>query len=224
MTKNSTPESPAERRLERLRNADVTPTMQRLAILECLEETPDHPTAELIFERVRKLHPTIARGTVFNTLDALTKAGAILRLTIDPSAARYDADLDPHIHFRCRVCGQLIDFHDQPNRRIENANGHRVETIRTYAYGVCSECLHAETSQQKKAEGNERPPSGKSGSKRRPASDGKTTQPEKAEDSATSPASKNGSRRRSASDGNARQQKKPEPSSASDSTSRREVH
>jgi len=188
----------AERRLERLRKAGVTPTIQRLAILECLEETRDHPTADVVFERVRKIHPTIARATVFNTLDALTKAGAVLRLTIDPSAARYDADLDPHVHFRCRTCGRLIDFHNQPNRRLKSVDGHRVETIRTYAYGVCSDCLqepnHAGSSEQKMTKANE-----------------------------SSPTRKNGSKRRSASDGNASQQKKAKPSSAGYSTSLGEV-
>ena len=188
----------AELRLGRLRAAGVTPTIQRLAILECLEETRDHPTADVIYDRVRKVHPTIARATVFNTLDALTKAGAILRLTIDPTAARYDADLDPHVHFRCRVCGQLFDFHNQPNRRLKNVDGHRVETIRTYAYGVCSDCLqeanHAGGSEQQKTKGND-----------------------------TAPTRKNGSKRPSASDGNASQQKKAKPASASDSASRREV-
>ena len=183
MTQRSESETPAELRLERLRSAGVTPTMQRLAILECLEETRDHPTADLIYERVRKVHPTIARATVFNTLDALTKAGAILRLTIDPAAARYDADLDPHVHFRCRVCGQLIDFHNQPSRRLKSVDGHRVETIRTYAYGVCSDCLRNETGQQND---NDASPTSKNGSKRRSARDKNTSLQKKAKPSSAS--------------------------------------
>ena len=158
----------AEHRLQRLRDAGVTPTMQRLAILECLEETCDHPTADLIYERVREIHPTIARATVFNTLDALTKAGAILKLTIDPAAARYDADLAPHVHFRCRICGALLDFHDQPRRRLKDVDGHRVETVRTYAYGVCSDCLQEETVPVTDRKTSSQ---GKNGSKRRSAAD-----------------------------------------------------
>ena len=131
-----------EKRIKRLRDAGIGPTIQRLAVLEFLEGVNTHPTADEVYEGVRKQCPTIARATVYNTLDALTQAGEILRLTIDPSASRYDADRSPHVHFRCRVCGALLDL-PAPKRRslAGSVNGHKVETVRTYAYGVCAQCL-----------------------------------------------------------------------------------
>jgi len=129
------------KRMERLKKAGISPTIQRLAILKCLEESTEHPTADEVYAKLRKDYPTIARATVYNTLDALTKAGAILRLTIDPAACRYDADLEPHLHFRCRVCGRLFDIPSETQARPEQLDGHRVESIRTYAYGVCADCL-----------------------------------------------------------------------------------
>lgn len=127
--------------MTRLRQAGVNPTMQRLAIYACLEVSSDHPTAEEVYERVHDLYPTIARATVYNTLDLLSQAGAILRLSIDPSASRYDADLGPHIHFRCRRCERIIDLEESWHTYRERVEGHRVESVRTYAYGVCSACL-----------------------------------------------------------------------------------
>jgi len=130
--------------MRRLRDAGISPTMQRMAILEYLEETHSHPTADEVYAAVRKSYPTIARATVYNALDALTKAGTILRLTIDPGASRYDADLEPHIHFRCRVCDALLDLPAPKRRALAGCvNGHRVESVRTYAYGVCADCLNA---------------------------------------------------------------------------------
>ena len=130
--------------MERLRNAGISPTMQRLAILEHLEGTRSHPTADEVYAQLRREYPTIARATVYNTLEALTNAGAILRLTADPTASRYDADLEPHIHFRCHVCGGLYDIAvNTANTLGENVDGHRVESVRTYAYGVCAECLES---------------------------------------------------------------------------------
>ncbi|MEW5825316.1 MAG: transcriptional repressor [Candidatus Bipolaricaulota bacterium] len=138
-----------EKRMERLREAGVTPTMQRLAILAFLEGTKTHPTADEVYAAVHREHPTIARATVYNTLDALTRAGTILRLSVDPSAARYDADLGPHVHFRCRVCGGVYDLDIEAtqclNKRVE---GHEVEAVRTYAFGVCSSCLDAKRSSE----------------------------------------------------------------------------
>ena len=132
------------KRVEKLKKAGISPTIQRVAILKCLEESHDHPTADEVYAKLRHDYPTIARATVYNTLDALTKAGAILRLTIDPTACRYDADLEPHVHFRCRVCGRLFDLPSGPPDRLAQADGHRVESIRTYAYGVCADCLEEE--------------------------------------------------------------------------------
>jgi Fe2+ or Zn2+ uptake regulation protein len=130
-----------EKRMARLRDAGVTPTMQRLAILEYLEGTRAHPTADEVYAAVHKTCPTIARATVYNTLEALTKAGTILQLTVDPAAARYDADLGPHVHFRCRLCGVVYDIDAKQESCLGGlVKGHRVESVRTYAFGVCASC------------------------------------------------------------------------------------
>jgi len=130
--------------MARLRSAGVTPTMQRLAVLEYLERTKSHPTADEVYVEVRRTCPTIARATVYNTLEALTKADTILQLTVDPAAARYDADLGPHVHFRCRLCGVVYDIDAKQESCLgDMVKGHRVESVRTYAFGVCSSCCDA---------------------------------------------------------------------------------
>ena len=117
--------------------------MQRLAILEFLETTHDHPTADEVFRAVRETCPTIARATVYNTLEALICAGAIHRLTIDPNVSRYDADVKSHMHFRCRICRRVYDLPlEEADDRVRRVDGHKIETVRTYAYGVCSDCLN----------------------------------------------------------------------------------
>ena len=132
-------------RSDQLRELGLTPTIQRMAVLDCLEKTKKHPTADQVLVAVRKKFPSVSRATVYNTLDALTKAGLILQITVDPAVARYDADLEPHAHFRCRICGTVydivIDEHSHPDEYIE---GHHVEFVRTYAYGVCARCLRKE--------------------------------------------------------------------------------
>ena len=96
---------------------------------------------------MRKKYPSISRATVYNTLDALTRAGVVLRLTVDPAATRYDADLKPHAHFRCRICQKVydIELRDEEPTGL-NADGHLVESVRTYAYGVCASCREKGTS------------------------------------------------------------------------------
>jgi Fur family peroxide stress response transcriptional regulator len=128
-------------RSERLREVGLIPTIQRLAVLECLYKTRQHPTADEVLSAVRQKFPSISRATVYNTLDALTKAGMVFRLNVDPTVARYDADLGPHAHFRCRICRKVYDIEVQGEHPIGvRADGHLIESVRTYAYGVCASC------------------------------------------------------------------------------------
>ena len=132
---------------ETLRQVGLVPTIQRLAVLEWLCKTNEHPTADQVHSAVRKKFPSISRATVYNTLDALTKAGMVLRLSVDPTVARYDADLGPHAHFRCRVCQKVYDIKTKQGKPIDvKADGHLVESVRTYAYGVCADCIEKERS------------------------------------------------------------------------------
>jgi len=113
-----------------------------LAVLDCLEKTNRHPTADQVLVSVRKLFPSVSRATIYNTLQALTKAGMILQITVDPAVARYDADLGPHAHFRCRICNTVYDIGvDEEFDRDSYVEGHHIEAVRTYAYGVCEKSI-----------------------------------------------------------------------------------
>ena len=129
-------------RSDKLRERGLTPTIQRMAVLECLERTRKHPTADQVLAAVRKTFPSVSRATVYNTLEALTRAGIILQITVDPAVARYDADIGPHAHFRCRICNVVYDVvMDKDFDLGDYVEGHHVEAVRTYAYGVCEKCL-----------------------------------------------------------------------------------
>ncbi|MCK4410698.1 transcriptional repressor [Candidatus Bipolaricaulota bacterium] len=125
----------------KLRQLGLVPTIQRVAVLEMLEDNHSHPTAGEVYEGVKDQFPSIARATVYNTLEALKKAGTIRELTIAREAARYDYDPSFHPHFLCRVCGDLIDV-DLPCtiRQGDEVLGHTVESVQIYLYGVCSQC------------------------------------------------------------------------------------
>lgn len=129
-------------RSDRLRKQGLTPTIQRLAVLACLEKSKKHPTADQVLTSVHQSFPTVSRATVYNTLEALTHAGLILQITVDPAVARYDANLGPHAHFRCRVCNTVYDIGmDEAFDLDSHVEGHHIEAVHTYAYGVCEKCL-----------------------------------------------------------------------------------
>ena len=128
-------------RSDQLRERGLTPTIQRLAVLQSLENTRQHPTADQVLVAVRRKFPSVSRATVYNTLEALTKAGIIQQITVDPAVARYDADVGPHAHFRCRTCSTVYDIPlNEEVNLAKHIEGHHVEAVRTYAYGVCAMC------------------------------------------------------------------------------------
>ena len=146
-------------RSDKLRELGLTPTIQRMAVLDCLEKTKKHPTADQVLLAVRKMFPTVSRATVYNTLEILSKAGLILRITVDPAVARYDADTGPHAHFRCRVCNTVYDVvMDEHVDLDEYIEGHHVEAVRVYAYGVCAKCLQEDPSRRDRQNLSNTPP------------------------------------------------------------------
>jgi len=124
-----------------LRRFGLTPTAQRLAVLEYLDGNRAHPTADEIYQGVHARYPSIVRATVYNALSALKKVGAVRELTIEKGAVRYDSNTDPHPHFLCRVCGKVYDLDlPCPIRAGDEINGYRVESVHIYLYGVCASC------------------------------------------------------------------------------------
>lgn len=103
----------AKRRLaefaERCREGGLAVTPQRLAIIEALLTSTDHPRAEEIFEQVRRLHPHISLATVHRTLETMCRIGEARKVTHLHDSARYDGNLEPHHHVVCVVCRRVRD-------------------------------------------------------------------------------------------------------------------
>jgi len=137
-------------RSKKLRELGLVPTIQRLAVLEFLEENHTHPTVDKVYQGVKERFPSIAKATVYNVLDALKKAGAIRELTIAREAAHYDYDPSPHPHFLCRACGDLLDMEIPcPIRPGDEILGNLVESVNTYLYGLCKDCREKNSEQER---------------------------------------------------------------------------
>lgn len=100
-----------------LRNRGVLMTRQRLAILNTLRAATDHPTVDEILSRARAEDASISQATVYRTLAALEKVGAVQRNEFDGAGARYElADRAHHDHLIDLETGEVIEFHSE---RIE---------------------------------------------------------------------------------------------------------
>ena len=85
-------------------------TTQRRAVLDVLLQRTDHPTADQIFDAVRKRNPQISRRTVYRVLDTLAELGLIRRVHHPGGTARYDAKTHRHHHLVCIHCNKIVDL------------------------------------------------------------------------------------------------------------------
>ena len=119
-------------------------TRQRRIILEELRQLRNHPTADDLYEIVRKRLPRISLGTVYRNLDMLSRTGAILRIEMGGAQYRFDGNPLPHSHVRCRECGRVADVDVPPMQASlpppELACGYQVTGLRMEFVGTCPEC------------------------------------------------------------------------------------
>ncbi|MBR4286234.1 MAG: transcriptional repressor [Clostridia bacterium] len=114
---------------------------QRDAVLEVLRSSCDHPTADMIFERVRTEIPNISLGTVYRNLGQLKDEGFITVVESSDTKVHYEGNLTDHIHFLCKKCHNITDVWCKSPVPSQLAKmGLQVESQKTVYYGVCKNC------------------------------------------------------------------------------------
>ncbi|HJC20905.1 MAG TPA: transcriptional repressor [Candidatus Butyricicoccus avicola] len=117
-------------------------TKQRQLILEAVRATNSHPTADELFQMIRRKLPTISLATVYRNLNFLSEIGEIRKLAMPGMPDRFDWRMDPHDHMVCDTCGQVVDFvlpHDL-GQEIASACGAQVDGYTLVAHGTCAHC------------------------------------------------------------------------------------
>ncbi len=95
-----------------LKEKGVQVTPQRLAIYEQLMGRKDHPSAEMIFKRLKDDFPSLTLVTVYNTLQKLESSGLCFKVNPLHSSARYDGNMVDHQHLVCTRCNKVVDIFD----------------------------------------------------------------------------------------------------------------
>lgn len=123
-------------------------TPQRLEIFRELLAQKDHPSAELIFKRLRKRLPTISLDTVYRTLATFDELGIIKKLNLANARTLFDTNLKEHHHFICSRCRRVedISWPDFDKARLPESvialGSVRVRHLELH--GICNECLKKE--------------------------------------------------------------------------------
>ena len=123
-------------------------------ILEEVKRVHTHPTADEVYENVRKRIPRISMGTVYRNLDVLAKNGLIQK--IDPGQGhpqmRFDGNTEDHYHITCLRCGRIDDVPvnspdgalDHLTKALLKATEYQVAGHHLDFYGLCPQCMEEE--------------------------------------------------------------------------------
>lgn len=132
-------------------------TRQRRVVYDVVTQLAEvHPTASDVFAVAKERMAAISLATVYNCLETLTQAGAVIQVNIDREASRYCPNLQPHAHFFCDQCGSVSDVHPQSGRHLAQSwilpEGAQIREAHVTMRGLCGECSEGTTSL-----GHERP-------------------------------------------------------------------
>ena len=133
------------------KKAGIKLTPQRLEIFEEISGSKDHPSAEALYEKLKKRMPTISLDTIYRTLNTFEKLGLIKRVHLLNDQARFDSDMESHHHFICTRCKRIVDFKwpgfdsIAPPEDVEKFG--KILGQHAELRGICKDCLEKEDSE-----------------------------------------------------------------------------
>lgn len=104
----------------------------------------DHPSAEQIYQKVKKTHSTISLATVYITLDLLKKLSLVQELGFSDRSSRYDPNNSPHVNVICPKCGKIYDYESADVKKMLSQvvaeAGLTPLRQRLDLYAICDKC------------------------------------------------------------------------------------
>ena len=117
---------------------------QRQRILELLQSTDEHPTADWIFSRLRSEIKNLSLGTVYRNLNLLVEMGLAKKINFGTAFDRFDAVVQNHYHLVCEKCGSVYDLDMKPDEMLVKKAAEKTSFIirehKIEFFGICKNC------------------------------------------------------------------------------------
>jgi len=130
--------------IKALRGKGYKATPQRIAIGRLVLNDHSHPTAKNIYEKVKKIYPTVSLATIYKTVQVLKETGLIQELNLPNDQTRFDSIVQPHVHIVCQQCKSVSDSIDETIskavERISNDADFSAGRWNLGIFGICSRC------------------------------------------------------------------------------------
>ena len=119
---------------------------KREAILNAIQSTTCHPSADWVYQTLKPSHPDLSLGTVYRNLSMFKDKGQIISLGSVGGVERFDGNTAPHVHFICTDCTAVTDLPaikvpGELNREVVSQTGGQVEQCQLTFTGQCQNCL-----------------------------------------------------------------------------------
>lgn len=113
-------------------------------ILEIINDSEDHLTAEQIFLRLKEKNEKAVLATVYNNLASLYEQGRIRKVSVEGQPDRYDR-IKRHDHLVCRKCGRLSDITlEDLSEKLQAQIAVPILSYDLKINYICPECLKKE--------------------------------------------------------------------------------
>jgi len=130
--------------IEALRSKGYKATPQRITICRVALNSRAHPSAQQVYDEVKKIHPTVSLATVYKTLEVLRDLELVQEIKFPKGQARFDSYMKPHINLVCLNCGNITDLDDMTakeiTRKVAAATKFKPTGQRIDVYGICQKC------------------------------------------------------------------------------------
>jgi Fur family iron response transcriptional regulator len=116
-----------------LKDHGVNPSAQRVAVAKYVLHTHDHPSADEVWNRVRRRFPQVSRATVYNTLNLFVRKGLLRQFVLTEGRTVFDPNVANHHHFIDEGSGTI---HDIPWDAVEVSNVPKLDGFEVREYQV----------------------------------------------------------------------------------------
>lgn len=123
-------------------------TKQRQEILDLIQASSGHMTADEIHTKLKSQQVAIGIATVYRNLNVLYEEKLINRVRHPELGYIYDKNIHDHYHFRCVQCNKIQDVSIKYQKGlhdiVENDLGGKVMSHGINFEGICKDCLEKE--------------------------------------------------------------------------------
>ena len=119
-------------------------------ILDIILNSKEHPTAEMIFMKMKKRNSKIVQATIYNNLKTLVENGKVIQISHPGFPDRYD-NTTRHDHLICSQCGTIFDVRlNDLTASIEEQLGQKIDSYDLRINFRCPDCKKSKNNNEKR--------------------------------------------------------------------------